>query len=642
MSKLDKNKTCYVTTPIYYSSGSVHVGNSYTTIACDAFARHHRLAGFDTFFLTGMDEHGLKIEEAAKKQGITPQELTDRIAEDTQKLWKELKITNDYFIRTSDKKHMDIVQVLFERMLESGDIYLGSYEGDYCVSCESFFTKTQLGENNTCPDCGKPTRVVKEDCYFLKLSKYQDRLLEFIKNNPTFIEPETRRNEVISFIESGLEDLCVSRTSFTWGIPVTSNPKHVIYVWIDALTNYITALNYSTDKDENYKKYWEDGEKVVHVVGKDILRFHAIYWPIMLMALNIPVNYKLYVHGWVLMKDGKMSKSAGNIIYPRDVISRYGLDALRYYLLREMPLGNDTIFSYDRFIERYNSDLANDLGNLQSRTISMINKYFGGTISKPVSLKSEFSNSLLEVINDSKEKALNALSNFRLQNANIEIWNIVRRANKYIDETTPWVLAKDEANKDLLNEVMYMLYESLRTAITLLQAILPDTATHMLTELSVKEENRKYDSLSFGLYDEVKVCEKVEILFKRLDVKAELEYHESMKKKPLVLKPEITIEDFDKIDLRIGKVLEAKKMEKSDKLLVLQVKIEDEVRQIVSGIATYYKPEELIGSNVVVVANLKPVKLRGVMSNGMILCACDKDSLEVLKTLKKGEFSKVQ
>ena len=510
------------------------------------------------------------------------------------------------------------------------------------MSCESFFTKTQLGENNTCPDCGKPTRVVKEDCYFLRLSKYQDRLLEFIKNNPSFIEPETRRNEVVSFIESGLEDLCVSRTSFTWGIPVTSNPKHVIYVWIDALTNYITALNYSTDKDENYKKYWENGEKVIHVVGKDILRFHAIYWPIMLMALNIPVNYKLYAHGWVLMKDGKMSKSAGNIIYPRDVISRYGLDALRYYLLREMPLGNDAIFSYDRFIERYNSDLANDLGNLQSRTVSMINKYFGGTVTKPASFKSEFSNSLLEVINESKEKALNALSNFRFQTANIEIWNIVRRANKYIDETTPWVLAKDEANKDVLNEVMYMLYESLRTSVTLLQAILPDTASHMLTELSVKEENRTYEALTYGLYDEVKVCEKVEILFKRLDVKAELEYHESKKVKPLVLKPEITIEDFDKIDLRIGKVLEAKKMEKSDKLLVLQVKIEDEVRQIVSGIAQYYKPEELIGSNVVVVANLKPVKLRGVMSNGMILCACDKDSLEVLRTLKKGEYSKVQ
>lgn len=636
-----EKKTCYVTTPIYYSSGSVHVGNSYTTIACDAYARYHRLNNYDTFFLTGMDEHGLKIEEAAKKKGITPQELTDGIALDTQKLWKELNITNDYFIRTSDKKHMDIVQKLFERMLANGDIYLGSYEGDYCVSCEAFFTKTQLGEGGTCPDCGKPTRKVKEECYFLKLSKYQDRLLEFIKSHPDFIEPETRRNEVLSFIESGLEDLCVSRTTFTWGIPVLSNPKHVIYVWIDALSNYITALGYSED-DKNYQKYWVNGDKVVHVVGKDILRFHAIYWPIMLMALDIPINYKLYVHGWILMKDGKMSKSRGNIVYPRDVINRYGLDSLRYYLLREMPLGNDAIFSYDRFIERYNSDLANDLGNLQSRTISMINKYFGGNISKPSTLLSDYSKDLQKVVEESFANANKCFSNFRFQNGLIELWNIIHRANKYIDETTPWILAKDESKKDLLNEVMYALYESLRIVLIALQIIMPDTAKHMLDELNCKEEDRTYAKAKGGLYDNVKVVEKVEIIFKRLDVKAELEYQESKKIKKVELKPEITIEDFEKIDLRIGKILEAKKVEKSEKLLVLQVKIEDEVKQIVSGIAQYYKPEELIGSNVVVCANLKPVKIRGVESNGMILCAVDKDSLEVIKTIKKGEYSKVQ
>ena len=636
-----EKKTCYVTTPIYYSSGSVHVGNSYTTIACDAYARYHRLNNYDTFFLTGMDEHGLKIEEAAKKKGITPQELTDGIALDTQKLWQELNITNDYFIRTSDKKHMAIVQKLFERMLANGDIYLGSYEGDYCVSCESFFTKTQLGEGGTCPDCGKPTRKVKEECYFLKLSKYQDRLLQFIKSHPDFIEPETRRNEVLSFIESGLEDLCVSRTTFTWGIPVLSNPKHVIYVWIDALSNYITALGYGED-DKNYQKYWVNGDKVVHVVGKDILRFHAIYWPIMLMALDIPINYKLYVHGWILMKDGKMSKSRGNIVYPRDVINRYGLDSLRYYLLREMPLGNDAIFSYDRFIERYNSDLANDLGNLQSRTISMINKYFGGCISKPSNLLSDYSKDLQKAVGESFTNANKCFSNFRFQNGLIELWNIIHRANKYIDETTPWILAKDESKKDLLNEVMYALYEALRIVLIALQPIMPDTAKHMLDELNCKEEDRTYAKANWGLYDNVKVVEKVEIIFKRLDVKAELEYQESKKIKKVELKPEITIEDFEKIDLRIGKILEAKKVEKSEKLLVLQVKIEDEVKQIVSGIAQYYKPEELIGSNVVVCANLKPVKIRGVESNGMILCAVDKDSLEVIKTLTKGEYSKVQ
>lgn len=636
-----KKKTCYVTTPIYYSSGSVHVGNSYTTIACDAYARFHRLNNYDTFFLTGMDEHGLKIEEAAKKKGITPQELTDGIALDTQKLWKELNITNDYFIRTSDKKHMRIVQKLFEKMLANGDIYLGSYEGDYCVSCESYFTKTQLGEGGTCPDCGKPTRKVKEECYFLKLSKYQDKLLEFIKSHPDFIEPETRRNEVISFVESGLEDLCVSRTTFTWGIPVLSNPKHVIYVWIDALSNYLTALGYSED-DEKYQKYWVNGDKVVHVVGKDILRFHAVYWPIMLMALGVPINYKLYVHGWILMKDGKMSKSRGNIVYPRDVISRYGLDSLRYYLLREMPLGNDAIFSYDRFIERYNSDLANDLGNLQSRTISMINKYFSGSISKPISLSSDYSKDLQKVIDESFANANNYFSNFRFQNGLIELWNIIHRANKYIDETTPWILAKDESKKELLNEVMYMLYESLRIVLIALQIIMPDTTKQMLDELNCQEEDRTFDKAKYGLYDNIKVIEKVEIIFKRLDVKAELEYQESKKVKKVELKPEISIEDFEKIDLRIGKVLEAKKVEKSEKLLVLQVKIEDEVKQIVSGIAQYYKPEELIGSNVVVCANLKPVKIRGVESNGMILCAVDKESLEVIKTLKKGEYSKVQ
>ena len=354
-------KTCYVTTPIYYSSGNVHIGNSYSTIVCDTFARYFRMKGYDTFFLTGMDEHGQKIENSANEKGITPQQLVDNIAAETSKLWGELKITNNKFIRTTDDFHVEVVQKVFETMLANDDIYLGSYEGDYCVSCESFFTKSQLGEGGTCPDCGKPTKKVQEESYFLRLSKYSQKLLDFINSHPDFIQPESRRNEVVSFIESGLEDLCVSRSTFKWGVPVLSNPKHVVYVWIDALMNYLTALGYEQSDDSNYKKYWLEGEEVVHVVGKDILRFHAVYWPIMLMALNVPINFKLYAHGWVLMKEGKMSKSFGNVVYPRDVTERYGLDALRYYLVREMPLGNDAIFSYDRFFERYNSDLANDL-----------------------------------------------------------------------------------------------------------------------------------------------------------------------------------------------------------------------------------------------------------------------------------------
>lgn len=644
-----KNKTCYVTTPIYYASGNVHIGNSYTTIVCDAFARYHRLKGYDTFYLTGMDEHGLKIEEAAAKRGITPQELTDEVALATKSLWKDLKVTHDYFIRTTDLNHTENVQKAFEKMLANDDIYLGSYEGDYCVSCEAYFTKTQLGENNTCPDCGKPTRRVSEPCYFLRLSKYSDKLLKFIDEHPDFIEPESRRNEVVSFIKSGLEDLCVSRTTFKWGIPVLSDPKHVVYVWIDALLNYLSALNYSENNDSNYQKYWVNGEKVVHVVGKDILRFHAVYWPIMLMALDVPINFKLYVHGWILMKNGKMSKSSGNVVYPKDVTSRYGLDSLRYYLLREMPLGNDAIFSYDRFIERYNADLANDIGNLLSRSVSMINKYFNGEVVKPISYVNQFTLDVEKVLNESLKKTDEAFSNFRFQNGLIEIWNAIGRANKYIDETTPWILAKDEAKKSELNEVMYTLYEVLRNVAILVSPVMPDTAYKMFLALNVTSDLQTFASLGFGKTISAKVLEKVEPMFVRLDMNKELaaiekEQEDAKAVKKLELKPEITIEDFDKIDLRVGKVLEAKRLEGSDKLLVLQVKIEDEVRQIVSGIAKNYKPEEMVGKYVVVVANLKPVKLRGVMSNGMILAASGtaKDALEVIEINKEREYAKVK
>ena len=639
-------KTCYVTTPIYYASGNVHIGNSYTTIVCDAFARFYRNCGYDTFYLTGMDEHGLKIEEAAKKQGITPQELTDITAKNTKDLWRDLNISNDYFIRTTDANHVINVQKAFEKMLANGDIYLGTYEGDYCVSCEAFFTKTQLGENDTCPDCGKPTRRVKEESYFLRLSKYEKQLLDFIDSHPDFIEPASRRNEVISFIKSGLEDLCVSRTTFSWGIPVVSNPKHVVYVWIDALLNYLSALNYDEENDENYKKYWLNGDKVVHVVGKDILRFHAIYWPIMLFSLGVPVNFKLYVHGWFLMKEGKMSKSRGNMVYPRDVSVPYGLDSLRYYLLREMPLGNDALFSYERFFDRYNADLANDLGNLVSRTVSMINKYFGGVVKKPKALSFDYSKEVETTINQGIDKAKEAFENFKFQNGLIEVWNIIGRANKYIDETCPWILAKDESKQAELNEVMYVLYEALRNVAMLINPAMPDTSLLIKKYLNVSDEGFDYKNLGFGYTKEVKVEEKVEPLFKRIDVKAELEKIEANTPKPkkLELKPEITIEDFEKVDLRVGKVVECKKLEGSDKLLVLQVKIEEEVRQIVSGIAKCYEPKDMVGKYVVVVANLKPVKLRGVMSNGMILAASGtkEEALEVVELHQENEFSKVK
>jgi len=637
-------KTCYVTTPIYYSSGNVHIGNSYTTIACDVFARYHRLKEYDTYYLTGMDEHGLKIEEAAKKVGKNPQDFVNEIAENTKALWKKLNISNDDFIQTSELRHTEVVQQIFERLLQSGDIYLGYYEGDYCVSCEAFFTKTQVGEECICPDCGKPTRKIKEESYFLNLKKYSDRLLKYIADHPNFIQPESRRNEVVSFIEQGLEDLCVSRTSFKWGIPVLSNPKHVVYVWIDALCNYITALGYGSKDETLFDKYWLNGDVVAHVVGKDILRFHAIFWPIILMALDIPLNFKLYVHGWVLMKEGKMSKSVGNIVYPQDVTSRYGLDSLRYYLVREMPLGNDCLFSYDRFVERYNTDLANDLGNLVSRTIAMINKYFAGRVQKPTQIRNSISIELSKIAAETIEKFNDSFTNFRFQSGLIEVWNLVSRANKYIDETSPWILAKDEAKKEELNEVMYHLYESLRLVAIMISSVVPETAETILSNLQVSDDNRGYQKLTFGVTDTGKVKERIDVLFKRLDVIEEQKYHQNEAEKAIIepTKEEVSLSDFEKIDIRVGEVLEAKKMEGSDKLLIFQIKVEDKVRQIISGIAQFYNPQELIGKKLLVVANLKPVKIRGQLSEGMILTASSSDnSLEVLQVTKENSFAKI-
>ena len=640
---IEMKKTCYVTTPIYYSSGNVHIGNSYSTIVCDVFARFNRLRNYDTFYLTGMDEHGQKIEEAATKAGLTPQQLVDNVAYETQKLWKELNITNDDFIRTTEERHSTVVQEIFERLLKTGDIYLGKYSGDYCVSCEAFFTKTQLKEDGICPDCGKPTRIVQEESYFLNLKKYQQKLLDHIKNNPDFIQPVTRKNEVVSFIEQGLEDLCVSRTSFRWGIEVKSDPKHVIYVWIDALSNYLTALGYLANDDSKYQKYWVKGTEVVHVVGKDILRFHAIYWPIMLMALGVPLKFKLYAHGWVLMKDGKMSKSFGNYIYPRDIVSRYGLDPMRLFLTKEMPLGNDMTFSYERFVEKYNVDLANDLGNLVSRSISMANKYFDGKIVKSqrnyFSVEDELEKTASEVI----EKYYNSFENFRFQNGLVEVWNLISRTNKFIDETTPWILAKDENKKNELNSVLYHLLESIRLTAIMLSVVMPDTCDIIFDELGIKAQNIDY--LKFGLNSAYQVISQPVVLFKRLDLEEELKFQElkfAPKVKTTPLKPEITIDDFNKVDLRVGEIIEAEKVDGSDKLLKFKVKIEESVRQILSGIAESYDPKELIGKKVVVVANLKPAKIRGHLSEGMILSAEGENlPLEVVQLFKHNSFSKV-
>lgn len=630
-------KTCYVTTPIYYSSGTVHIGNSYTSVVCDVFARFNRQIGNDTWYLTGMDEHGQKIEEAAKKAQLSPKAYVDKIALQTKQIWKDLNISYDDFICTSEERHETVVQAIFEQLLTQGDIYLGKYAGNYCIPCETFWTKTQLVEEQNCPDCGRPTTMVEEDSYFLNLKKYSNRLLQYIKDNPDFIQPETRKNEVVSFIESGLEDLCVSRTSFKWGVPVLSNPKHVVYVWIDALSNYISALGYKSNNDEKYQKYWVNGDEVVHVVGKDILRFHAIYWPIMLMALNVPIKFKLIAHGWILQKEGKMSKSKGNYIYSNQLIDRYGVDATRYYLTKEMPLGNDGLFSFERFVDRYNTDLANDLGNLVSRTITMIQKYFDGHLSYYKGDVTTFDASLKEVAMNAVRNSKEQFGSFRLQNACNEIWTLISRANKYIDETLPWGLAKDESKTRQLESVMYHLAESLRMIAILIAPIMTNTSEKILEYLGVDDSLKTYDSIQvFGQIKNTTVASKVEPLFIRLDVSEELKYHEE-KANPVKVEPaketvsEISIEDFSKIEIRVGEVLSCAKHPDADKLLVSQIKVGDRVHQIVSGIAKHYTPEQMVGKKLAVITNLKPVKLRGVLSEGMILAASSENELEVVE-----------
>jgi len=625
----------YITTAIAYTSRKPHIGNTYEIVLTDALARFKRMIGNDVFFLTGTDEHGQKIQQLAEEAGIDPKEYVDNVAGEVRAIWDLMNTSYDKFIRTTDDYHEDAVQKIFQKLYDQGDIYKGEYEGWYCVPCESFFTDTQIAEGNVCPDCGRPVEKAKEEAYFFKMSKYQDRLMKYIEENPDFIQPESRKKEMVNnFLKPGLQDLCVSRTSFTWGVPVKTDPKHVIYVWIDALSNYITALGYSPDnKGELYNKYWPAD---AHIIGKDILRFHTIYWPIMLMALGEPLPKQIFGHPWLLNGADKMSKSKGNVMYADDLVRHFGVDAIRYYVLHEMPFAADGTITYETIISRYNSELANTLGNLVNRTIAMTNKYFDGVISNPKAV-GEFDDELISTCKESKAKYFDLMNKFRIADAMDEIWAIVRRSNKYIDETMPWALAKDEAQKNRLATVLYNLLESIRYIAVMLQPMMPQTAELIFASLNTNLNT--WDSIAdFG---GLAIGEKVgeaKPMFARIDeekklAEIEAEIEANTEKEPEIepIKPEIEFADFEKLDLRVAKVLAAEKVEKADKLLKLTVKLGKEERTVVSGIAKYYKPEDLVGKNVVMVANLKPAKLRGIMSNGMILAVADDDKLNVIE-----------
>lgn len=635
---MDKKKY-YVTTPIYYPSGKLHIGHTYCTVAADAIARYKRFLGYDVMFLTGTDEHGEKIQKKAQELGLEPKVYLDGMIDDIKKLWETMEISYDQFIRTTDEDHEKQIEEIFTKLYEKGDIYLGSYEGNYCVPCESFWTDAQL-QDGKCPDCGRAVEKRSEESYFFKLSKYQDRLIQYYKDYPDFCFPESRKNEMMNnFILKGLEDLSVSRTTFDWGIKVPFNPKHVVYVWIDALCNYITALGYSSNS-EKFQKYWPAD---VHLVGKEIVRFHTIIWPALLMALELPLPKKVFGHGWIMFAEDKMSKSKGNIVYPEPLIERYGTDALKYFLLREFVFGQDGNYTNRNFITRINSDLVNDLGNLLSRTISMVEKYNDSNIPAPKKA-TEFDASLIEIAKNMPSKVDKAMEELQFSEAFEEIWKLIRRCNKYIDETMPWALAKDETRKDELDTVLYNLSECLRMVAVMISPMLHVTAGKMFEQLNTPEDLRIYETVSeFGKTVAGTSMKKGDMLFPRLDVEKETVFLEELFSPDspaeeetaveIKHKDEILYDDFDKVELRVAEVLECKKHPKADKLLLFKLKVGNEERQIVSGIANFYKPEELVGKKVVIVANLKPVKLRGEISQGMILSAAtDDDSmLEVVE-----------
>ena len=650
-------KTCkgkyYMTTAIAYTSGKPHIGNTYEIVLADSIARYKRQEGYDVYFQTGTDEHGQKIELKAEAAGITPKEYVDKTAGEVKRIWDLMNASYDNFIRTTDEDHEKQVQKIFKKLYDQGDIYKGYYEGLYCTPCESFFTESQLVDGK-CPDCGRPVTPAKEEAYFFKMSKYAPRLIDYINTHPEFIQPVSRKNEMMNnFLLPGLQDLCVSRTSFTWGIPVSFDPKHVTYVWLDALTNYITGIGYDCDgnSSEQFNKLWPAD---LHLIGKDIIRFHTIYWPIFLMALDLPLPKQVFGHPWLLQGDGKMSKSKGNVIYADDLVDLFGVDAVRYFVLHEMPFENDGVITWELLVERMNSDLANTLGNLVNRTISMSNKYFGGVVTKTGAAE-EVDDDLKAVVTATKAKVAAKMEELRVADAMTEIFGLFKRCNKYIDETMPWALAKDEAKKDRLEEVLYNLVESITIGACLLESFMPETTEKILAQLNA--EKRSYEELDqFGLYTSGnQVTDQPQILFQRLDVKEVMEKVEVIQAKQKAAmaaakeeeekaeeavvdvepKEEITFEDFGKMQFQVGEIISCEPVKKSKKLLCFQVKVGSQTRQIVSGIKAYYKPEDTIGMKVMVLTNLKPAKLAGMMSEGMLLCAEDAEGNVCLMTPEK-------